>query len=352
MGKTVIYGIGRIGRKYVDQCVLCKVADIKLVDSNAALWGTEYRGLEICDPETVIWEEYELVVISVGDIGSKLSKEIMEQLEKIYKVPKDKIADWRETMVLSENESYNLGNMLFDKNICGGMIFTGRALGTRINKESLNDLEKFYFYNDHKNLNKWMHYFEAYDRFFYRYRGRDITVLEIGVFKGGSLQMWKDYFKTSTNKVCIYGIDIDPDCKGLEEDDIKIFIGSQEDRKFLREVREEIGKVDILIDDGGHTMDQQIITFEELFDLVADDGVYLCEDLHTSYMKNYGGEFKGKTFIEYSKDLIDYLHAQYSETDSLVENKYSEQIKFITYCDSMIFIEKRKKTTKSICACI
>ncbi len=352
MGKTIIYGIGRIGKKYIDQCILSGVADLKLVDSNNILWGTEYRGLKICNPDTVMWQEYELVVISVGDIGSKYSEEILNKLIDTYKVPREKIADWRETMVLSEKESYNLGNMELSEEINGGMIITGKGFGARIKKGSLNDLERFYFNKEHKILNKWMHYFEAYDRFFSKYRGKDITVLEIGVFKGGSLQMWKDYFKTSINNVRIYGIDVDPDCKTLEEEGIKIFIGSQEDRGFLKMVREEIGKVDILIDDGGHTMKQQIVTFEELFDLVADDGVYLCEDLHTSYMENYGGGYKCETFIEYSKNLVDYLHAQYSETDRLKENKYSETIKFITYCDSMIFIEKKKKTTKSICACI
>lgn len=164
--------------------------------------------------------------------------------------------------------------------------------------------------------------------------------------------MWKNYFHILDNMVKVYGIDIDPKCKTLEEEDIEIFIGSQEDRSFLQEVKEKIGKVDILIDDGGHTMSQQIVTFEELYDIVDDNGIYLCEDLHTSYMENYGGKYKGKTFIEYSKNLIDYLHAQYSETDELVNNKYSDTIKFITYCDSMIIIEKKERTTKSISVCV
>lgn len=197
-------------------------------------------------------------------------------------------------------------------------------------------------------MTKWLHYFEAYDRFFSRYRGKDVTILEIGVFKGGSLQMWKDYFTVSDNKVQIYGIDILPECKDLQEDNVQIFIGSQEDREFLRKVKSEIGQVDILIDDGGHTMSQQIISFEELFDLVADDGIYLCEDLHTSYMKSYGGGYRGETFIEYSKGLIDFLHAQYLETNDLGKCVYSEKIKFITYCDSMVFIEKKSRTTKSM----
>ena len=46
---------------------------------------------------------------------------------------------------------------------------------------------------------------------------------------------------------------------------IKIFVGSQSDRNFLRKIKSEIPKVDILIDDGGHTMEQQIVTFEEMY---------------------------------------------------------------------------------------
>lgn len=65
--------------------------------------------------------------------------------------------------------------------------------------------------------------------------------------------MWKSYFG---DKAKIFGIDIDPRCKKLEEENIKIFIGSQSDRKFLRELKELIPKIDILIDDGGHSMKQ------------------------------------------------------------------------------------------------
>lgn len=158
----------------------------------------------------------------------------------------------------------------------------------------------------------------------------------------------ENYFKTSSNRVRVYGIDINPDCKALEEEDIHIFVGSQEDREFLRKVKKEVGCVDILIDDGGHTMNQQITTFEELFDLVDDEGVYLCEDLHTSYMKAWGGAYKGNTFIEYSKNFIDDLHRQYFEEGTLNAYTYSGRIKYVTYCDSMIIIEKQPKTTSSI----
>lgn len=338
--KTIIYGIGKYGKQYIDFCILYGVTELELVDSNPHLCGKEYRGFKICSPNELIWENYRLVVIAVGD---KDRQDIYNRLTEIYNVSKRRIAYYNETVILSEKDIYNWGNMIFD-----GKAREIVAVKEMIRQDSMNDLEKFFFKEKHLTMTKWMHYFEAYDRFFSRYRGKDITILEIGVFKGGSLQMWKNYFKNSNNKVKIYGIDINPDCKKLEEEDIQIFIGSQEDREFLQMVKSEIDTVDILIDDGGHTMNQQMVSFEELFDLVDDNGIYLCEDLHTSYMSKYGGELGGATFMEYTKGLIDSLHAQYSETDKLSRNKYSEKIKFITYCDSMVFIEKRSKITKSL----
>lgn len=346
MNKEIcIYGIGKIGKEYAHKCAECGAQDIKIIDSDKELWGSDFEGILIQNPAEVLSESTKLVVIAVSD---KYKQEVYEHLISDYKVKPENILFYTETLILSDKEIYNLGDMsLQDVAIAGG-IYTKKELLSILNPDSFNDLEHFFFEGEHKILDKWFHYFEAYDRFFSKYRGKDVTILEIGVFKGGSLQMWKHYFDAANHKVKVYGIDINPDCKALEEENIEIFIGSQEDREFLRSVKEQIGKIDILIDDGGHTMNQQITTFEELFDLVSDDGIYLCEDLHTSYMEAYGGEYKGDTFIEYSKNLIDYLHAQYSESKEFLPNKYSEQIKAVTYYDSMIFIEKKKDTTKSI----
>ncbi|MBQ8326647.1 MAG: class I SAM-dependent methyltransferase [Lachnospiraceae bacterium] len=146
----------------------------------------------------------------------------------------------------------------------------------------------------------------------------------------------------------VYGIDIRPWCKDLEEENIHIFIGSQEDREFLREVKKQIGQVDILIDDGGHTMSQQIVSLEEFFDLVKDDGIYLCEDCQTSYQESYGGAYKGETFIEYSKNLIDYLHSQYFETAECPKNMYSDHMKAVSFFENIVVIEKKEKAVDSL----
>lgn len=205
----------------------------------------------------------------------------------------------------------------------------------------MNELEEYFRNNNKKLIYKWVHYFDIYDRHFSKFKDKEITILEIGVSQGGSLQMWKSYFGGAAK---IYGIDIDPKCKELEEENIKIFIGSQSDRKFLREVKKIIPPIDILIDDGGHYVNQQIVSYEELFDHVKEDGVYLCEDLHTSYWLKYGGGYKRRgTFIEYSKNFIDSLNAYHSEQKRLKANKFTKSVDSIHYYDSILVIEKRKR---------
>jgi len=206
----------------------------------------------------------------------------------------------------------------------------------------MNDLEKFFKENTGRRINKWNHYFEIYDRHFSKFRGKEVHIVEFGVSQGGSLRMWKDYFGP---KCKIYGIDINPRCQMAEEDGVEIYIGDQEDRKFLRSLAEEIPHIDILIDDGGHEMKQQINTFEELFPYIDENGVYLCEDLHTSYQWDLGGGYKKKrSFIEYSKNFIDYINAWHSKTSRLKVSEFTKSAQSLHYYDSVLVIEKRKMT--------
>ncbi|HTH55599.1 MAG TPA: class I SAM-dependent methyltransferase [Cyclobacteriaceae bacterium] len=204
-----------------------------------------------------------------------------------------------------------------------------------------NDLKVFFENNQGALIHKWDHYFDIYHRHFERFRNQEIVILEIGVYQGGSLQMWKNYFGS---KAKIFGIDINPNCKNLEEENIKIFIGSQADREFLREVKNKIPPIDILIDDGGHRMDEQIVTFEEIFEKVKPDGVYLCEDLHTSYSLTYGGGHQRRnTFIEYSKHFIDRINAFHSEQGSLKIDSFTTSVNSVHFYDSVLVIEKQKR---------
>jgi len=205
-----------------------------------------------------------------------------------------------------------------------------------------NDLESYFYNNSGRLIHKWKHYFEVYDTYFSRFRNREIVIVEIGVYQGGSLQMWKSYFGEQAS---IYGIDINPNCKRFEEQNIKIFIGSQSDRKFLRSLKSKIPKIDILIDDGGHSMEQQKIAFEELYSHIKPKGIYLCEDVHTSYWIEFGGGYKRRsTFIEYSKILIDQLNAFHSRQSLFKIDEFTKTMKAIHFYDSIVVIEKLDRT--------
>ena len=202
----------------------------------------------------------------------------------------------------------------------------------------MNELEQYFEKNDKRLINKYQHYFDVYDRHFSKYKGQEITIVEVGVFQGGSLQMWRSYFGP---KAKIWGIDIDPRCKLLEEQNTNIIIGSQEDETFLESIYDITGPIDILIDDGGHTQKQQIKTFKILFDKIKNDGVYLCEDVHTSYWLSYGGgSNRMGTFIQFTKKLIDKLNAYHSEENSLQVDSFTKSAKSIHYYDSIVVIEK------------
>lgn len=157
--------------------------------------------------------------------------------------------------------------------------------------------------------------------------------------------MWKKYFG---DKAVIWGIDIDPRCKSLEEENINILIGSQEDKTFLKSAIEQIGEIDILIDDGGHTQNQQKVSFEILFDHINPNGIYFCEDTHTSYWNSYGGGHNRRgTFTEYSKKLIDQLNAFHSEQNSLKTDSFTKTANSIHFHDSIIVIEKKERVRPS-----
>lgn len=203
----------------------------------------------------------------------------------------------------------------------------------------MNDLRRYFQENTGGTIDKWDHYFDIYERHFARFRQTDVHILEIGVFQGGSLKMWKDYFGPQAQ---IYGIDINPHCQVFAEDQIQILIGDQSDRGFLRSIKQQIPRIDILIDDGGHRMDQQISTFQELFGQISAKGVYLCEDTHTSYWRAWGGGVRRRgSFVEYTKQMIDWLNAWHSrQPRKLSVTDFTQSVNSLHFYDSVVVIEK------------
>lgn len=198
-------------------------------------------------------------------------------------------------------------------------------------------IEQIFYGQSHNICQKWQHYFSIYETHFSRYRGQRFRFLEIGVSQGGSLDMWKQYFGP---RASIVGVDIDPNCRRFQDGQVEIIIGDQGDPAFLASLADRVGEIDVILDDGGHRMDQQILTFQHLYPILKDGGIYMCEDVHTSYDPSHGGGLgKPDTFIEYMKSRIDDLHGWYGgnpEAGSVARTTRS-----ISFYDSIVVLEKK-----------
>ena len=218
----------------------------------------------------------------------------------------------------------------------------GRASGFRkwtqsnFNKTDIvisNDLDDYF--ENHKEghgIWKWKHYFEIYDSHFNKFRNEPVTILEIGIYSGGSLEMWKTYFG---NKCNIIGLDIEESCKVYNEERVSVYIGDQADRSFWKKLRKEVKSVDIIIDDGGHLPHQQLVTLEESLDMLSPGGVYLCEDIT--------GKFN--PFLSYLDGLKRALHddSQKHSKGGVQPNFFQKMIKSVTYYPFVVVLEKRDR---------
>ena len=205
------------------------------------------------------------------------------------------------------------------------------------------------FYSSTNRSIKWKKYFPIYEKLFERYKNKGITFVEIGVLDGGSLEIWKKYFGKNSR---IIGIDNNPGCKKLENQDYEIFIGSQSDPKFWYNFYKEVGNIDIILDDGGHTNDQQIITLVESINHIKDGGLHVVEDVHSSYQKHYGNPYK-YSFINFSKKTIDDINSTFPNIKNfnytLKKNIYSVEFfeSIVAFkidkrlCDQNLLIENK-----------
>lgn len=200
-----------------------------------------------------------------------------------------------------------------------------------------------------RNLTKWAHYFGIYDRLLAPFRQgfpmsdgstRPLHLLEIGVRHGGSLELWREFFGPSAT---IFGIDLDPRCTGAGRDDLPIRIGSQDDPEFLRAVVSEMGGLDIVIDDGSHVARHQRRSFDTLFPLLEDGGLYVVEDTHTAYWLRYGGGYRRPgSFISLAKGMVDGMHGWYFKSPRGDRFTLAQhQIGSIEFFDSIVAIRKQ-----------
>lgn len=168
-------------------------------------------------------------------------------------------------------------------------------------------------------------YFSAYDRLFERYRNRAVTVVEIGILGGGSLFMWRQFFGPEAR---IIGVDLNPAAVKWREHGFEIVIGNQESDDFWRTFLAEVGEIDVLIDDGGHTNYQQIKTLLNAIPRVRDGGMVLIEDTQASYMKSFGNP-RRYSFMRFSGIVADRINDRFfgrQPTNLIRDSVYSYEV--------------------------
>lgn len=201
------------------------------------------------------------------------------------------------------------------------------------------NLINYFLNNTGKSIHKWINYFPVYEKNFSSFKDKPITLLEIGVDNGGSLEMWKQYFHPESK---IIGIDILQDCKKHEQVDKNIFvrIGDQSDKKFLESILSEFENIDIVIDDGSHKSDHIKASFDFLYPKISKNGCYLIEDLHMVYHSDYGNSLNNSnSFINFAKSTVDFLTADHANCP-LSESSFTRDTFSISFYDSIIVFNK------------
>jgi hypothetical protein len=188
-------------------------------------------------------------------------------------------------------------------------------------------------------------YLDLYAKHFHLLRHKRLNILEIGIggydspkAGGGSLRMWKAYFPNSQ----IFGIDI-YDKRPHQASRIKTFQGSQVDEEFLNSVVDEIGELDVVIDDGSHMNSHVIQTFKFLFPHLQQNGFYIIEDTQTSYWDAFGGayqEHSQETTMSFLKSLTDGLNYEEFPDQAYLPTYYDRHIKAMHFYHNIVFIEK------------
>jgi hypothetical protein len=206
-------------------------------------------------------------------------------------------------------------------------------------ERSTNPLREYFeAHNNGHGIWKFDHYLDLYHRHLKKFVGGPVTLLEIGIYSGGSLGMWRQYFGEQAK---IWGIDIEPACAAYGDGAIEVFIGSQDDRAFLASINPAHG-MDVVLDDGSHLSSHQIVSFEELFPRLKPGGVYICEDVHGIH-----------------NPFLDYVHGLNKSLCAMqpTKNKLSvPTTEFQRWCNSIhiypyaVVIEKRERPLDALTA--
>jgi len=213
----------------------------------------------------------------------------------------------------------------------------------------MSDLANIFMDHDGYFIDKWEQYIGIYESELAPFisAGRPISLLEIGVQNGGSLQVWRKYLPAGSR---IVGIDINPDCARLAPDEnTSVHIADGTDQAALDGVLGD-QTFDVIIDDGSHRSDHIISTYKALFPRIKGGGKFIIEDLHASYWSEYGGGFRTEgSAMEFLKGLVDGLNCDHfrdtgtthkAEIDHLRD--FGRSIARMTFYDSVAVMELMK----------
>jgi hypothetical protein len=199
-------------------------------------------------------------------------------------------------------------------------------------------------------------YTRVYANYFKDIKDEPITFLEIGIYRGNSVKLWESYF----SKADLHFIDINPSWIVYHSSRSHYHFIDQENIEQLQDFATSLNKeFDVILDDGGHTMKQQINSFIALFPFVKSGGLYIIEDLHTSYWREFGGggslsnpKTNDESTIAFLKSKIDDLNYPgastgkanfYNLSKEAVEKLdfWKKNIRSMHFYDSICIIIKR-----------
>lgn len=184
-----------------------------------------------------------------------------------------------------------------------------------------------------------------YESYLGRWRDEPVKLLEIGIggdpfpaTGGSSLRMWRDFFQNGS----IHAIDIN-DKSPHAEDRVHVYRGSQNDTLFLKSVAERIGKIDVIVDDGSHFSSHVITSFQVLFPYLASGGLYIVEDIGTSYWPDFEGSTdpgEPSTSMNYFKRAVDGIQWPNSR-GAVTQTPLFTQLEFVHFWLNFIVLKKR-----------
>ena len=175
----------------------------------------------------------------------------------------------------------------------------------------MKSLYELYREHQGKISDKWSIYLNEYDRLFSSYRDRPVSMLEIGIQNGGSLEIWSKYF---LNAKALVGCDINPDCAKLTFDDprINVVVGDANTDATEAEILTRSPSLDLIIDDGSHTSGDIVQSFARYFRHLSQGGIFVAEDLHCSYWSSFeGGLYYPYSSISFFKRLADVINHEH-----------------------------------------